>query len=314
MPRFRFGWTNLPESILNALAQGLAISGDVCSELRRIYGARPKEEFIADAWIILQNSWLTTDSAARESIAATLRERGLGQLEVVDNAAYLGTCRNSAGLRRVVLPHFISIGEQPRDSIGTAPIEVEDGSSNPFGGQDRIGGSFPQTEVPNDDSKHGLISEAPRLSEHSNPGDHLREWIGSVLRAVFSMPHLEPDDDGDFAVPSPGSSQLFVSVLEKPLRIEIYSVLLREIEYSEQLMKTLNLVNSRLMFEKIRYLPEHKIAVLSSQIHSDGVSVKSFVTLLKMAGFAADHFDTHLEAQFGGQKSGDDLKSDEQIV
>ncbi len=315
MPRFRFNWANLPEPILTALARGLSLSGDAASELRRIYGARPKEGFIADTWSTLQRIWLDSDAPARASIAATLRERNVGQPEVVDDSEYLATCRNTVGLRRVVLPVFIAIGEQPRDAMGTAPIEEAVDAANPFGGRNRLGA------VPNPGRDDGHApsdqvsgTDRPSASDGANPVEHLREWVGDVLRRMFDDPGIRPDDDGDFELPRYGSSQLYVSVLEKPLRLEIFSVLLDEVEYSERLMRTLNLINGRLVFEKVRYLPEQKIAVMSSHLHADGLSVNSLGTFIRMAAMAADHFDTHLEEQFGGRKAGDDVRGDEQVI
>ena len=315
MPRFRFNWANLSEQLLGALGKELALTGDPSNELRRIYGARPKEEFIADNWQILQRVWLNSDDVSRSSIAATLRERAVGQPEVTNDADYLATCRNTAGLRRVVLPVFITLGEQPRDAMGTAPVGDANDGAGPFGGRNRLGGD--STNVSDGDTGSpgsASVADRPSSLDGANQVERLRDWVGDVLRVMFDNPEIQSDDDGDFALPQYGSSRLYLSVLEKPLRLEIFSVLLDEVEYSEQLMKTLNLINGRLVYEKIRYVPDQKIAVMSSHLDASGLSANSLGTYIRMAAMAADHFDTHLEEQFGGQKAGDDRRSDEQIV
>lgn len=316
MPRFRFSWSNLPEYILDALGRSLGFDGDVSECLRRSYGARPKESFVADTWQVLQDCWLPRDQISLRAIASTLRERGVGHVDIADDQAYLRSCRNTSGLRRVVLPQFISIGEQPQDSLGSAPSEVNSDLPQPFKGNDRLGSdSAPAREEPRAEHPTRQIPPPPAATENDpNPVEHFRTWIGSVLQDFFENSDISPDDDGDFMLPRFGSSQLFISVIDKPLRLEIYSVLLTEVEYSEQLLKTLNLINSRLMFERIGYLPDNKVVVLSTQLNSLGISQESLVTHIRMCAMAADHFDTHLSEMFGGQKAGIDRRPDEQVV
>lgn len=316
MPRFRFNWSNLPEDILDALARYLGLDGEPSEGLRRAYGARPKEDFIADTWQILQDCWLQKDEQSLRSIATTLRERGVGQVDVSDDRSYVRSCRNTSGLRRVVLPQFISIGEEPRDALGSAPATTNSGESQPFRGNDRLGGAVVSSEKQSGDAPSTqTIPPPPKASDSdANPVEHFRSWIGSVLKDFFENPELTPDDDGDFALPQFGSSQLFISVMDKPLRLEIFSILLSDVEYSEQLLKTLNLINGRLMFERITYLPEGKMVVLSTQLNALGISQDALMTHVKMCAMAADHFDTHLSELYGGQKAGTDRRPDEQVV
>ena len=55
-----------------------------------------------DAWPILLDKWLTNDLNAATQIAAELKTRGLGYIEIGDSTTYLKTCRNTSRLRDVV--------------------------------------------------------------------------------------------------------------------------------------------------------------------------------------------------------------------
>ena len=51
MPRYKFAWSNLPASLLEHLRLSLGLPGpDAVTALRDLYGARPTEDFLADAW------------------------------------------------------------------------------------------------------------------------------------------------------------------------------------------------------------------------------------------------------------------------
>jgi hypothetical protein len=79
MPRYRFDWEKFPGGLLRRLKTKLDLpGGDPAAGLKKVYGARPKEKFVADAWPILLDEWLSRDATARHSVASTLRTLGLG--------------------------------------------------------------------------------------------------------------------------------------------------------------------------------------------------------------------------------------------
>ena len=114
MPRYRFSWLNLPAELLEEFRELLEIdeSEQVAEFLAETYGARPQEDFIEDTFELLREVWLVNDAESRVEIASTLRERELGDVSIVDDLEYLRSCRNTSNLRRIVLPVFITIGEQ----------------------------------------------------------------------------------------------------------------------------------------------------------------------------------------------------------
>ena len=113
MPRFRFQWSNLSIELLRALTKELKLLDNNYTEsLRSSYGARPKPEFVKDAWQVLLESWLLEDQNAQNNIAEALREKNLGDVTINDNYAYLKTCRNTSNMREVVLAEFIAFAER----------------------------------------------------------------------------------------------------------------------------------------------------------------------------------------------------------
>jgi type I restriction enzyme M protein len=109
--------------VLSALRRDLTIGFDddanPADALQEVYGARPDEEFIREAWPTLLESWLPTATEARQRIAHALQEahhdksvlRGRGA-----QLAYLRDLRNAKLLREVVWEEFVAAGEPERAS------------------------------------------------------------------------------------------------------------------------------------------------------------------------------------------------------
>lgn len=76
MPRYKFCWSNLPDALLHQLYRQLVEGGeDAADALKQIYGARPKDEFVREAWPILRDEWLGRDKQSRTTAIRALRER-----------------------------------------------------------------------------------------------------------------------------------------------------------------------------------------------------------------------------------------------
>ncbi|MDF2468274.1 MAG: rapA, partial [Rhodococcus erythropolis] len=121
MPRYRFSWSNLPESLLDQLCEHLFVdNGGLTSAevLQSGYGARPKDNFVVEAWEPLRENWLNGDKPSRDWVVATLRElrdehgRATSRRAQMD---YLRELRNAKTLRAVVLEAFIELGEAGPD-------------------------------------------------------------------------------------------------------------------------------------------------------------------------------------------------------
>lgn len=117
MPRYRFQWEHIPESLLTELAVAAGTTGDdPAGELRSAYGARPKEQFVHDLWPTLREVWLARDESARAGVIDALRRAGIGRSitarrESVDAMEFLRSIRNAKSMRTVVLAAFHALGE-----------------------------------------------------------------------------------------------------------------------------------------------------------------------------------------------------------
>jgi superfamily II DNA or RNA helicase len=121
VPRYNFRWSNLPTSLLDELCHGLfedASGLDACDVLQDTYGARPKDDFVAEAWDLLREEWLHHDKPSRDQVVETLRELRHEDGRITNRRAqmeYLRELRNAKTLRSVVLQSFVEFGEAERD-------------------------------------------------------------------------------------------------------------------------------------------------------------------------------------------------------
>lgn len=81
--------------------------------LQTVYGARPKDAFIRDAWPTLLHAWLQGTKESRERIVDELREVRREDGGLTNRKAqmdYLRGLRNAKNLRSIVLKEFIAFG------------------------------------------------------------------------------------------------------------------------------------------------------------------------------------------------------------
>ena len=122
MPKYKFQWSTVPSRLLFELCQDLGVASDgesPAAALQTLYGARPKDDFIRDAWPTLLRAWLQNTKESREWIVDALREvrRENGRLtNRKAQMAYLRGLRNAKNLRSTVLQEFIAFGEIERKS------------------------------------------------------------------------------------------------------------------------------------------------------------------------------------------------------
>lgn len=97
--------------------------------LREVYGARPKDEFIREAWPTLLEAWLKRDNSSRDWIVTTLRQTRHEDRTLTkrrDQLEYLRELRNAKNLRAIVLTAFIAAGEvTPTDTGRQPPPEAQ---------------------------------------------------------------------------------------------------------------------------------------------------------------------------------------------
>jgi hypothetical protein len=112
MPRYRFKWESVPEDLLVSLALAADCEGlDPPRELRRRFGARPKEDFVRDTWPTLRDEWLASDRQTLRRVVEALRSAGIGKSDEPDPVEYLRSIRNSKTMRGIVLSEFHDLGD-----------------------------------------------------------------------------------------------------------------------------------------------------------------------------------------------------------
>lgn len=354
MPRYRFSWSNIPESLLGRLASALKLddSDDAPRRLARIYGVRPKEDFIGAAWPVLVEHWLSVDSVALTEITATLRERGLGDSSIEDNLEYLRKCRNTINLRRVVLPVFINLGEVSahqrdfdlrvgtdisagevglpkkggaRDSRAHVPDTAEDETDLPKKGGAGDDSARPPSADESRDTDTGLPKKGQAKSEHGgiartdidedveNPVERFRHWLLETVRDFTDNEALEPDEDGDIPVDF-GSSRTYMSPRNNPLSVEIYSILVDDVALSPDLMTAINSTNCSTVFAKVSYREDSKQLILNHQLLANGVNPEILRLHVGILVRMADSLDSEFAERFGGRLHGLDVHDDEQAI
>jgi type I restriction enzyme M protein len=139
VPRFRFKWSNLPQSVLEALCRDLLGESNQdenqAALLQQAYGARPTVEFIRDAWPTLLDSWLRTTSEPRERIVQELQE-ARGEKGILRGSraqlVYLKELRNARHLREIVWAEFVAAGEARRASERAGGYEAVKAPREPY--------------------------------------------------------------------------------------------------------------------------------------------------------------------------------------
>jgi hypothetical protein len=247
------------------------------------FGKRPNHAFIQAAWPLLLDHWLMLDKNATQRIAEALRMRHVGDTTIRDDMVYLRSCRNSAGLRDVVLIEFIALGERTTSGV-----------------------RLPESSVPNQDDTT-TATTTPVFRQNDNPVDVLRQFVLHTLASHFEKHTISIDEDGDIIMPA-GSAVMCVTVAPEPLIVRVYAILIKKIVQSAELYETLNHINAALeigrMFEK------DGLIILESSIFPYALTAQSLLKVVMQVQFQADHYDNRLHATFGGELIGTSLSDD----
>ena len=321
MPRYRFSWSNLPASLLRRLSVELQLSGSPDAALRATYGARPRVDFIRDAWPVLLESWLSSDRPRSRSVARRLRELNLGNPADRDDNSYLAGLRNTANLRQVVLDAFIEFGEQSSEDRSTtvaissptvevgprfAPPSAEDRRSDFAARGEQPADETPAPEAANENEEQ----VAPDDAEEQVPSGEeagLFAFVAGVMVDLMGE-GVFLDNDGDFVVPL-GSSVTYVQVLTEPEAVRLYSPLVVDVAPSPRVFELCNSINTKLLVGRLVYTNE--AIVLEHVLLPMGLSGEEVSVALRMLATAADYFDHRLQSELGGRIAQPERAEDE---
>lgn len=328
MPRYRFSWENLDAALLRNLCAHLDLDpDDPPRELKAEFGARPKEEFVDRAWPVLRDFWLASDRQARRAVVASLRERGLGASAVPDEMEFLRSCRNTIGLRRVVLPEFITVGE--REHRVKPRLESDDASGSGdlggLGGRARIGEPAKRSagshDGEGDESSNGTDDEdddswlfAPDDEDVPNATDHLRRWVHAVLGEA-TKGELRIDENGDVLLVR-GSTLVMVGVDDDPLSVVIDAVLLMDVDASEPLLRRLNELNEDILLACLYHVEDDRTVYMRASLLAVGLTAHHFIRHLVGLAEYANAVDDEIQLEFGGHTAMEGMRerSDAQWV
>lgn len=299
VPRFKFQWANLPDELqLSLLPEDQRGSGNASDELKRAFGARPKEEFIRDQWPVLLENWLKKDAQSCELLASSLRSLGLGDTAIASDIDYLLGCKNTKNLRTFALQVFLDFGEETRsNSKDINEIrEMTRGSSNAS-----------QVSTKKEDN-----------SSVDSDEDALKTLCKKALAAIslkFEVPidKIYIDDDGDISIPW-GSSNVFLRVSPGSsiefARYMIFAPLLSGVEETPAVFEILNEINKALVMGSVTFASNH-ITMEDSVLAS--IPGDSLGNLIEYIAVMADDYDNKLQQYVGGklfyrEKSDDEVE------
>ena len=284
MPRFKFQWANLPEPLQLSLLPVEERTTDSAAEiLKRIHGARPREEFIREQWTTLLDNWLQDNIPECDNLASSLRSIGVGDTNIESNIDYLKSCKNTKNLRNYTLQAFLDYGERsPASSAQIEEIRNLTVAATPPEAGTSLSKASGSTVLLDGDPETELINKA-------------RAAVGKL----FNKPadNVVLDSDGDVPV-AYGSAAVFIRVImANPLRYSIFSPLLNEVEETPALYEILNEINQNLIIGSMT-VSNKSITLQYSVVASIGI--EELALIIDYMTDMADLYDNKLQEYVGG--------------
>jgi Putative bacterial sensory transduction regulator len=298
MPRYRFSWDNLPADLLRQLGRDLKLRPPVDEALRARYGARPRPEFVRDAWPTLIDAWLAADRDSRELVVEELLDRRLGSAALPPRSAvaqlkYLRTCRNSVTLRKIVAAIFTAYGES--ESVDTPVPSETTAQDNPIVTPDRADGARP-----------GAAGDSPQ------PPTSLHGWLGWAVAQVLDVDEVDRDPDGDIRIRY-GSTMCFVRSIADPPSVRLFAPMVVEVLRTPALLEALNDINLNITVGRVFHTPANEV-LFALELYGEQLTVEIIRASLDAATSIADHFDHQLQARFGGKTMFAEVNDDSVMV
>ena len=286
MPRFKFQWSNLPEGIQHALLPKDHQADQKTPEtLKKLYGARPNDDFIHDHWPILIEHWLANDTASLDSLSSSLRSLGLGDTTIDSNLEYLRGCKNTKNLRSFALQAFLDFGE--KTASRSPQLEA-------------ISEMLTVVTTTSPSNTNLSQSAGSTLILHGDPESELRNKARAAVGKLFNSPPEDVfvDSDGDVAVRF-GSAAVYVRVvMANPIRYSIFSPLLSNVNESPSLYEILNEINKNLIIGSMT--TSNSNVVLEYSIIST-ITMEELSMVIDYMTDVADQYDNKLQEYVGGE-------------
>jgi superfamily II DNA or RNA helicase len=198
--------------------------------LEAVYGTRPKDDFVKEAWPTLRECWLKREKESRERVVDALRDVRHEDGEITNRKAqldYLRGLRNARNLRTIVLDEYIRFGETEHSSTGSRepvppappesppPVEQPKPSPRPSGEEVLSSLDTAQTELNVAPGSVVVVRDEEWLVTKAEQGSDgwlvqvrgLSELVAETAAAFYSsLDKIEPQDPKEAKVVADGSS------------------------------------------------------------------------------------------------------------
>jgi hypothetical protein len=126
----------------------------------------------------------------------------------------------------------------------------------------------------------------------------VRSYVESLIEAMTGIEKATPDEDGDYAVRF-GDALYYVSVLDSPPIVHVFSLVLTELAASAALLRKINEINARLRFCRM-YHEEDRVVVVADSIGMT-LDEDEFRAITSAVATASDYFGPIIAAECGGK-------------
>lgn len=188
-----FSWTALPRSVNRALARAAGLRPTYAEEdLAEAYGEPPDDRVVQDLWSVLRDRWLASRPDERRTVIDALRSANLGDTSIsiyskVGQMDYLRSCRNSQGLRSIVLESLIAAGEFDGSVTLVLPVDKDKDKDDP-----RLSVANALASLDVEKAKvleyylfRGLVEViGPAVDEMPEPADFEMQYLSAVYGAI----------------------------------------------------------------------------------------------------------------------------------
>ncbi len=141
-------------------------------------------------------------------------------------------------------------------------------------------------------------SPAVEPADHQHDLEALRSMVEEALKRWIGIDQIGTDKDGDWPIRL-GSAMGFVRIMDGlPPTLTAFSLLLRDVAVTAELLAELNSINSTLRYVRV-FVSKHTVYA-AMELPAVGLTPEAVTFMCNELGNVADHLDDQLHGQFGG--------------
>ena len=139
----------------------------------------------------------------------------------------------------------------------------------------------------------GLVMPIDTSAEHLRPG------VEEVMVSVFGEDVVHRDSDGDYCLSTRGVPVYARLIEGRPPAVQVFAVVLHDVEITPELLAELNDQNSRVPF--VRLIAVNGQVLAESDLVAESLDDIELRTSFERVGFVADEISPMMGMAFGGQ-------------